>query len=164
MDTLDLIDAMEILRKYKNFDYVVCAKNELPSKIKFFPTLIIVNTDPAYKKGEHWLGMWFDKDEKNPFKIVCNFIDSFSNRPEFYSLNTYIEKNSDEVLFFTRQYQSKLSLICGPFIIFCFYKLISGLKFYQLVLILGNYNSLYNDRRVLSFIKNLMPFLKIKKF
>jgi hypothetical protein len=72
--------------------------------IKTFPACLVVNTDPSYKEGEHWLGMYFDRYKK------CYFFDSFGNMPEYFGLLEYIDGFSSSMEYNEDQIQGELYL------------------------------------------------------
>ena len=80
----------------------VFPRDKLPELISY-PACFVVNTDPSYKVGEHWLGMYFDRYRK------CYFFDSFRNEPDYFKLDQFVNKNSVEVEFNYYQIQDFFS-------------------------------------------------------
>jgi len=80
--------------------------------IKFYPACFVLNTDPSYKIGEHWLGIYFDNNRK------CFFFDSFGNPPEYFNLDRYLSRFSMEIEYNYDQIQGFFSNTCGHYTIF----------------------------------------------
>ena len=77
--------------------------------------LQLINTDPSYKVGEHWLGFYFDNQRK------CYFFDSFGHDPEYFGLENYVDKNSTEMESNQEQIQGFFSNTCGHYTILLYY-------------------------------------------
>ena len=89
----------------------VFPRDKLP-ELTSYPTCFVVNTDPSYKVGEHWLGMYFDRYRK------CYFFDSFRNEPDYFKLDQFVNKNSVEVESNYYQIQDFFSNTCGHYTVF----------------------------------------------
>jgi hypothetical protein len=108
------IEISDILRKdpcSKLCFIGVFPRDQLPV-ITMYPVAFVLNTDPSYKVGEHWLGIYFDNRKK------CYFFDSFGNEPEYFGLEKYINKYSVDCEFNNSQIQGVFSNTCGHFTIF----------------------------------------------
>ena len=79
--------------------------------ISNYPSCFVINTQPRSKEGEHWLSMYFDKDEN------CYFFDSFGNKPSYYRLYNYILANSKKWTCNLQQLQG-FEPHCGIYCIF----------------------------------------------
>ena len=49
-------------------------------------TNILTNTEPSYKKGEHWLALFFNKSRN------CPFFDSYGHDPTYFNILNYIKQ------------------------------------------------------------------------
>ena len=89
----------------------VFPRDEMPSII-FYPSCFIVNTEPSFKKGEHWLAMYFDKSRN------CFFFDSFGHDPSFFNMSKYIKKYSSGIKYNKDCIQDNFSDTCGHYCVF----------------------------------------------
>ncbi len=117
----------------------VFPRNYLPKKLKY-PCCFIINTHPSYKSGEHWLAFYYNKDG------FCHFFDSFGMPPQFYGLQSYIEKTSNGWSYNSKRIQSLKSYFCGFYsFIFLFLKARN--------LDIKSFN--FNDKTIKTFFKKL---------
>ena len=84
----------------------VFSRDYLPKKLKY-PCCFIVNTHPSNKPGEHWLAFFYSKSG------YCYFFDSYGLSPNYYGLQSYIEKTSKGYSFNSKRLQSFTSNTCG---------------------------------------------------
>ena len=89
----------------------VFPRDQLPS-IKYYPVSFVINTDPSYKVGEHWLGFIFDRDK------TCYFFDSFGNSPEYFNLGKYTKRFANSVEYNDDQIQGFFTNTCGHYVVF----------------------------------------------
>lgn len=89
---------------------VVCAADEIPTKIGKKPSLFIVNTDPSDKPGKHWTVLYF------PLQGPVEFFDSLGNKPMTPFIETMIA-NGPQYAYNTRRLQNYNSNKCGQFCI-----------------------------------------------
>lgn len=79
--------------------------------------IYIVNVDPSYMPGSHWIVMY-----TNNYR--CEFFDSLGNHPSIYGIHfdSFISK-CNSLTFSMNKLQSKTSTKCGMYCIYyCFYK------------------------------------------
>ena len=105
----------------------VYAIDQLP-RITCFPCCLVVNTDPFYKPGEHWVAIYFEKNRS------CEFFDSFGIPPDYYGLNKYIDRVSRSVTYNNIQLQEMNSSSCGYY---CIYYILLKSRFFDLKNIIG---------------------------
>jgi hypothetical protein len=74
---------MFIVKKYSKLYYLMIAYRKHRSI-----QVLMVNTDPLGKQGQHWLAFYYYYNGK------CTFFDSFGHSPAFFGLEAYIEKTS----------------------------------------------------------------------
>lgn len=86
------------------------------------PKLIICNTDPSTKPGEHWLLFWFDGNE-------VDFFDSLGKTLDFYGKEfvDFVKRYSNKMTFSRVRTQPKDSDYCGHYCLF--YSLCKVLKY-----------------------------------
>ena len=86
LNTLQLLKIINEDKHTKDIFLGVFARDQLP-KVDRYPACLIVNTDPSYFNGEHWLAMFIDKYSH------CTFFDSYGNTPSKFRLETYMNSN-----------------------------------------------------------------------
>lgn len=84
---LTTIDLIKKLRKFRHFGGVF-PYDKLPLIINK-PKSIVINLDPSYKDGSHWVGVNFDKYGR------AFYFDSFG-RPPQGNILTFIEEMLQE--------------------------------------------------------------------
>lgn len=95
----------------------VKAANEMDTISNKIKCLYIVNTQPRYFPGLHWVVIYCNN-------TLCEFFDSFGNPPSFYGtfFNDFVNKY-DICLYSKMKVQQFGSDSCGLFCIyFCYYK------------------------------------------
>lgn len=149
MDTIELTRILTSDPYTKNIFWGVRASNHLPSHIRKVPACMIVNSDPSFKQGAHWLALFIDENRN------VEFFDSYGQEPEKYRLifdflkryDTNLKKNN-------RQLQGPLSSTCGQF---CLYFLLWRARGVSFEKILSSFsNSLdANDFLVSTFVSSV---------
>jgi hypothetical protein len=130
----------------------VYAKDRLPSSLPNRPCLMVVNTEPSTRSGEHWISMYLDANEGEYF-------DSFGQLAN-QTFTRYMNKHCSRWIHSERQLQSVVSRFCGHYCIFyCCYRKIG----YNLNAILSWFSLDYglNDLLVHEFVCRRM--MKIKR-
>jgi hypothetical protein len=84
------------------------------------PLLLIANTDPSTKPGEHWIAISLGADGRG------EYFDSFGRAPA-KTFKTFLEKNCVSWISNDRQLQSLISKYCGLYAIY--YCLFSSLDY-----------------------------------
>jgi len=89
------------------------AKDQLP--IKTFikrPLGFIINTDPSYKSGEHWVALFITDMNK------AEYFDSFGQDPICCEILELLKFNNiSEIIYNHKRIQSIFSISCGAFCI-----------------------------------------------
>lgn len=122
----------------------------LPLNIKKFPVILIVNTDPSYRPGEHWIsiyiganktGEYFDSYGLPPLHPeIINFLDIMCPRGYNYNPHTL---------------QCISCITCGYYcIIYVIFK--SNKKSYCEFISLFSKNVYTNEVKVKNLIKNIL--------
>jgi hypothetical protein len=76
------------------------------------PRLLICNTGPSYKPGQHWVALYVNPPRRG------EYVDSFGRRPPAM-IEDYMNKHCVKWLFNAKQLQSVASSYCGFYC--CFY-------------------------------------------
>lgn len=111
------LNTMDLYRCINEDDFArasflgVFPRDRIPS-IYRFPCSFIINTQPSYRPGEHWLAIHYDS------KRNCAFFDSYGLPPSFYSLENFIKTTSFAFSTNTRQLQDFDSSACGYYCIY----------------------------------------------
>ena len=80
----------------------VFSSDTLPSH----PKLLVCNTDPISKPGEHWIAIFVSEDGRG------EYFDSFGRAPNEHFAN-YLNEHCRNWIFNKRQLQSIISSYCG---------------------------------------------------
>lgn len=93
----------------KEHHVLVCAYNALPMYISK-PAMLVVNKDPDYMRGSHWMAVYINKFGYG------HFFDSFGKKPPENILK-FIRRNTVIWSYNTRQIQDFTSTCCGQYCI-----------------------------------------------
>ena len=107
------------------------------------PKLIICNTDPSFKKGEHWVLFYFDKN-------VAEFYDPLGKNIIFYGseFSDLVSKFANKYKFSKVRTQPIKSNLCGEY---CLYYAYGWCKGYSMEYIV---ESMSSSRKVVKFVNN----------
>ena len=122
----------------------VFPRDQMPA-IKSYPVSFVINTDPSYKEGEHWLGFYFD------WNRTCYFFDSFGNSPEYFNLCKYTKVFSNTVEYNEDQIQGFFTNTCGHYVVFFILMINRGFSIKKIMSCFNLKNFDLNDFRI-SFI------------
>jgi hypothetical protein len=115
----------------------VYAIDTLPT-IRSVPAAAIVNTDPSYLPGSHWVAFYIDKNQD------CFFFDSYGNHPNKFGFGSYFRKYKN-IYHNDRQLQSKLSKVCGNYCILFIVAVSRGVPFKTIIDVFSKKNFKFND-------------------
>ena len=105
----------------------------------------IINLDPSYKEGSHWVAVNFNKNG------TSHYFDSYGRPPEGNVLS-FIERFSPRGFTFSKnKYQDDYSSSCGYFCI-----LFVLLKHEKFVKIFEKCKTVKNEQKLLKLIKNFI--------
>lgn len=124
----------------------VFASNELPTKIRRYPTCFIANVDRSSEPGSHWLAFYLSSPDH------LEFFDSFGHGPyDFPGPISHFSRRFHHVNFNVMRLQSNITATCGHY---CIYYLYTKCRGYSLNDMLLSFIShpLYNDRNVYDFV------------
>ncbi len=92
----------------------VCGMNQLPAKIGRKLRLYVVNTDPSWLSGTHWVAFYF------PLRGPAEYFDPAGHTPERYNrrFSNILLVNGLSYVYNTDRLQSQLSTMCGAYCLF----------------------------------------------
>jgi hypothetical protein len=150
MDTVQLTQALLQDRYSKQCFGGVHPSNHLPQEIAKTPLCIIVNTDPSYKPGTHWLALYIDE------KCKVEFFDSYGRTVDKYPfIKKFIERNNAQLIKAnTHQLQGSLSSTCGQFCLYFLLWRCRGISFEKIMSSFSNSVDA-NDILVTAFVNSI---------
>ncbi len=119
-----LLSCAEFSSKYRCQE--VCAVNELPDcQLNQLPAIFIVNTDPNFKSGSHWVVIHLPHSKS---KYKPSFFDPLGNAPSHYSsfLVKFLKHNSSSYYINKKSIQPMNSTTCGFYCIAFAYTIMEG--------------------------------------
>ena len=123
------------------------------TNIKNTPKLIVCNTDPSFKAGQHWILFYFHNE-------TVDYFDSLGHKPDYYGsefvafMKRFAEKYN---ICYTRVQPFNTSL-CGHYCIWFAYLRCQNYSMYEII------NSLPEPSAIVHFVKNqLMKFKNLCK-
>lgn len=136
-------DIYKLMKNKKNFGGVF-PSDRLPVSFTK-PRSFIINLDPGYKEGSHWVAVKFDYNGK------ASFFNSFGGPPEGNILS-FIEKHAPNGYTYNpNKYQGNLSTSCGYFSIL--FICLASQKFIK-IFAKCKYQS--NERQLIKLIKKIL--------
>lgn len=124
----------------------VLASNHLPATIKRLPACFVINTDPSWKAGSHWLALYFDKNGN------AEFFDSYGKELKNYPfLYDFVHRHTFNCKQHNFQLQGSFSSTCGQFCIYFLLWRVRGIT-YEQILRSFHKSSDANDIIVVSFV------------
>lgn len=110
MDTLEILKAMTTNHKTKQIFKGVFPCDKLPkTSLRKKPACFIINTDPSFKSGTHWVAVYFSKHGR------AEYFDSFGLKPQVKSILKFLSTNSSGYVYNEIQLQNILSIACGKY-------------------------------------------------
>src|SRR5882757_8853239 len=88
----------------------VFPSDKLPSKVSY-PSMFVANTDPAHKKGQHWVACVFDRQGN------AEYFDSYGKAPWNVDLFKFVVGNGSSYTLNETELQGVLSDVCGQYCI-----------------------------------------------
>ena len=80
-----------------------------------YPSSFVINLDPSYKPGSHWVAMYFDRNG------VGEYFDSFAHYPP-HKAEHFVYLHAKRWQYIRMQVQEIYTTTCGQFIVFCIYQ------------------------------------------
>ena len=105
----------------KQFFRGVYAIDEIKSiKTVSYPSSFVINLDPSYKPGSHWVAVYFDKNG------VGEYFDSFAGYPP-HEIVHFLRSHAKGWQYNHMQVQELHTTTCGQFVVFYIYQKSRGL-------------------------------------
>ena len=155
MNTIELTSVMR-KRVNKDVDFRgILACNQLPKyKLTKYPSMMIVNTHPSDKPGEHWLAIYITKQQQG------YFFDSFGNPPDYdmfpLEIGHFINNNCYNVSYSRKQVQNISSTTCGQHCVFFLCHIQKGMSYDRVIRVYSD-NLVKNDSMVCRFVSKIQP-------
>ena len=94
----------------------VYAIDEMKSiKSVSYPSSFVINLDPSYKSGSHWVAVYFDKNG------VGEYFDSFARYPP-HEVVHFLRSHAKGWQYNRTQVQELYTTTCGQFVVFYIYQ------------------------------------------
>ena len=94
----------------------VYAIDEMKSiKSVSYPSSFVINLDPSYKPGSHWVAVYFDKNG------VGEYLDSFAHYPP-HEIVHFLRSHAKGWQYNRMQVQELSTMTCGQFVVFYIYQ------------------------------------------
>lgn len=120
MNSSEINFILKSLNQTKHIFTGVFACDTLPKMISKKPALLICNTDPISKPGEHWVAIYISSNNN------AEYFDSFGLPPTNKYIKKFLERNCKKYIYNKQMIQSLFSSYCGHFcIMYGFYKGVS---------------------------------------
>jgi hypothetical protein len=150
MNSLQIVNVLTNDIFSKKFFKKVYAIDQIPNDNKKYKNAaFIINTDKKTGKGEHWLAVFYDKNNNS------QFFDSLGFGPEFYGLSEFLLKTSKNSITNKFGVQSFLSEYCGFYSIL-FIMIRSRNISFQKFLEFFNEDTIKNDLKIENLIKTFI--------
>ena len=145
---MDTIVIRKLLKRFKCFKGVY-SSNNIPV-FKKYPIHIIVNTDPSYKKGSHWVAITIKQNGRG------EYFDSFGLPPLVEDIFNYLEKHCFNGWTYNKNIiQHVTSKTCGHYcVMYIIYKCSNKS--------LKSYIKLFSENKVNNDLKLKQLFEKVK--
>ena len=155
---MNTIELTSVLRKRTTRDtnfLGVRPCDQLPKTVVCkLPAMLVVNTDPSDKPGQHWLGIYITENKHGLF------FDSFGHPPSFFpqEINHFLLKNCVEMYHSAIQVQNNHSTTCGQHCVFFLWHIQKKIP-YSKVLNMYGPNLVCNDTMVTHFVSRIHPYV-----
>jgi hypothetical protein len=131
----------------------VFALDELPNVVVPRPSVIVINTDPSTKPGQHWVAVYITREG------VAEYFDSYGKPVYLSEIKWFLKKNGDAVRSNNQSIQGTLSTVCGQYCIFFLLHRCRGLSMTKIVHLFSN-DKTDNDIIVNDFVRRRFPRVK----
>lgn len=142
MDNITISRLMKKNPVTKKYFGGVYASNKLPRIIKCLtPQLFIINVDPSYKPGSHWICIALISNGKKK----SYYFDSYGLPPVKLEFVKFMKKRYQ---YSKKQLQHPFSTTCGQWCMFFAYKMCKGRKNFKTIFQKFSKNLRANDNKV----------------
>lgn len=125
----------------------VYATDQIPD-VKSFPCSFVINSQPHYEQGLHWLVMHFPNKDSS-----VEFFDSFGKSPDYYGhyFLDYMHENNLNYKSSIVSLQDNSSRVCGYYCVFYIYYRSRGFEMNEIVNMFTR-DRHFNDWSVAQFV------------
>lgn len=111
---------------------------------------IVVNNQPQYLKGEHWLAIFFPNKQTDPVEVF----DSLGHPPDSYGkeLVNFLKRERSSYSFNLNPVQSQDSVLCGLFCVYFISKRCLGKTFNEIMQDFNPNDPQNNEAVILKYI------------
>lgn len=109
MNTSEITKILSGHRLTKRSFNGVFSLDMIPKYVQKKPASYVINTDPSYQPGTHWIAIYF------PVRGPAEFFDSFGRAPFNKRFIKFMKDNSYRYIYNRREMQNSLSLLCGNY-------------------------------------------------
>ena len=110
MDTVELLEICKSDIAIEKLFLGVFPSNKLPRE-NLRPCSFIANTKPSTHEGEHWIGIFINKEGLGDY--FCSY-----GQPPLLLFAKYMDKRCEDWNYSTKQLQQPLSQTCGQYALF----------------------------------------------
>ena len=119
METIELQYILDHSPMLSTLNAVVCAKDQLPHRRPSSVRGYIVNTDNSDQPGEHWVAIYFNKDN------TAYYFDSYGIPPSQREIQSFLERHGRYTWNFMRL-QEDFTSVCGLYCVYALHFLVRG--------------------------------------
>ena len=152
MNTIQLTQIVNKFAQKTHFLGVLACDQLTCVKMSRLPLMCIINTDPSWLSGQHWVALYITSD-----RIGC-FFDSYGKKPDHPSfpqtIYNFLKLNCVRIQHSARQVQGHNTITCGEHCLFFLCNMVNGLS-YELFMRKYCDDTFRNDRLVSVFVKKL---------
>ena len=127
----------------------VYAADTLPHRLHKKPALIIANTDPISKPGQHWIAIYVDEHG------VGEYFDSYGMPPIVRQHRTFLNKICKQWTINTKSLQAIDSNVCGQYCVLYLIHKAHGYSLHSFIKKLFTSNPQKNDHTVRTLFKRM---------
>lgn len=157
MNTLQITKALEtnpITAQQFNGVYPC---NKLPSKNKKNTTIIIANTDPSYKPGQHWCAFYIPKHG------ITEYFSSYGDYPVNKHFLKFLKKHNSSFKSNNKRLQGDFSQTCGHYCCVYLYYRCRGNTMEDFLKLFSAENFEKNDKKIMQKYRQIFKITSRKQ-
>lgn len=139
------------LKKNRNtrwkFNSVYAADDIYRRKPHLREQFIVVNLDPSWKEGSHWVAMKISRNKNGN-----EYFDSYGKPPPYSEFNIFLKNN---FIYNKLQLQNELSTTCGQWTMLYIWARCRGITLKKFLTLFNPNDTLLNDHMVNQAVNNL---------
>lgn len=158
MNTQQILQCLQKISDLRFLSFDCVGYDELPYSVTQLPAALVVNTQPAHERGEHWIALYWNRNP-NTGDVQVYFLDSLGNdvdsSPEIREL---VRRTAEYCHNFASSLQTQVSATCGALCVFSVYQLHIKRTDWFALATMFNYNGHYlNDVAMYRFLLQFSP-------